>query len=263
MIRHQNNGQSGFDLFIWIIKGVWIQSRVPIPVEYSWVQDSTDKETNCFMERLSSRQLSSKGKWVAPLEKCDSLRLDFLFLTSGETRCVSPARTTNWSSPHPRTTVFTSGHCQKVKDVTWPSSSRLSPCVDPLIKSTPSATTTTTTCWLLVVTRRSSNCGLPSPNEISSNLKLRSNKRIPMFWISSHNVLCSLTQNYSWHRFHFFPWFASFWSEEISIKTILSSLKLFGIVDLLRCCARRHIFTIHSRLFGCCMAAQKLQKSHR
>ena len=93
------------------------------------------------------------------------IRPDIPFLPSDGTRCVSLEKTVNWSSPHRRTTVSTSGHCPTAKDATSPSTSRSSPCVDTLMSS-PSATTTTTTSWLLLVPKRSSNCGPPSPDKI-------------------------------------------------------------------------------------------------
>ena len=122
------------------------------------------------LERLISHQLSltshPKNKLVAPLEKCESLRRDFHFLSSHGTRCVLQAKMMNWPSPHRRTRVSTFGLCPTAKDATSPSTSRSSPCVDTLMMSSASATTTTTTSWLLLVPKRSSNCGPPSPDKI-------------------------------------------------------------------------------------------------
>ena len=131
---------------------------------------STDVVPDCFTECAHTHQLSltshQKGKCLAPLEKCVSRLKDFLFPMLGGTWCVLLAETINWSSPYRRTTVYSSGLFWTVKDGIWPSTSRSSPCVDTPHQSTASDTTTPTPFWLLLVPKGSSNCGVPSLNEV-------------------------------------------------------------------------------------------------
>ena len=153
---------------------------------------STDEEPDCCMGMLNSRQLSltfhQMSKLLPQPEDFESLHQDSLpdfgwntFFFAGEDDEMVVAASEDHSL-HVWSLLDSQG-----RDLTV-NQSPIALGADTLHQSTPSATTATTTSWPLLVPRRSSNCGIPSPNsKMSSPMKAANTNLIPLTFIAVHS----------------------------------------------------------------------------